>query len=110
MKGDNIARAFSKVKEDMVFLKTEIELLKNKKEKKTTSKNQGDGFSELEKDLKKLQKSYETEIKKLQNQIKELNEEFNEKLSSEINLLRQEFREEILDLEQKTTYQGEELY
>lgn len=107
MKQDNVARAFAKVKEDMLFLKTEIEVLKKEKPAKKTKKSD-EGVDKLEKSIDKLQKSLDEHIRKTQNTFSEMAEDLSEKINLEINGLRMEFREDLLELEQKNM--DEDLY
>jgi len=113
MNSEKIILAFAKVKEDITFLKTEIEKTSKKKEinkKLTNDTNNSDSIKKIEKSIIKIENNYKDEIEKTHKIISKIREEFEEKLSSEITLLKAEFEEKLLDIERTNSFEGEELY
>lgn len=119
MNSEKIILAFAKVKEDMTFLKTEIE--KVSKDKKKTEKAPDKSLLEynskidetidkLSKSVIKIENDYKDEIDKTHRILSKLKEDFDKKLEQEISILKSDFEEKLSDIERNNAFEGEDLY
>jgi len=116
MDSNKVTIAFKKVKEDMGFLRDEIDSIQKSLDKKPKAKTiessvLSGSVKDLEKAISNAEKSCDKGLLEVKKLVIRLDEKFEEKLSTEISVLRSEFEEKLADIEQKNSYvDGEDLY
>lgn len=117
MVNEKIVLAFSKVREDMDFLRSEIESVKKSSKKSSSDKGLLEYNSKVDSTLDKLAKQiitiendYKDEIDKTHRILGKLKGDFESKLETEINFLKADFEEKLADVDRNNSYEGEDLY